>query len=100
MPGLRRIARGGGFAYVDTDGKRVRDDEALARIRMLALPSAWIDVWICANERGHLQATGRDARGRKQYRYHSTWRKARDEAKYGRLIDFAEALPALRKRVL
>ena len=99
-PGIRRVARGGGFAYVDADDRPVRDDETLARIRALAVPPAWTDVWICASERGHLQATGRDARGRKQYRYHKKWRKTRDEAKYGRLIDFAEAVPALRKKVL
>jgi len=100
MPGIRRIAHGREFEYVDADGKPLRDDETLARIRRLAVPPAWTDVWICTSERGHLQATGRDARRRKQYRYHSRWRKARDEAKYGGLIEFAEALPALRKKVL
>lgn len=99
MPGIRRVPRGDGFAYVDDDGDPVRDDETIARIRALTIPPAWTDVWICASDRGHVQATGRDARGRKQYRYHSRWRKARDEAKYGRLIEFAEALPALRKKV-
>src|SRR5947208_995152 len=100
MPGNRRVARGTGFVYVDADDKPVRDEETLARIRKLAIPPAWTDVWICASERGHLQATGRDARGRKQYRYHSKWRTLRDEAKYGRLIEFAEGLPALRKKVM
>jgi DNA topoisomerase-1 len=99
MPGIRRTARNGSFTYVDADGKTVRDDETLARIRALAIPPAWTDVWICASERGHLQATGRDARGRKQYRYHSRWRKLRDEAKYGRMIEFGQELPALRRRV-
>src|SRR5438270_9141951 len=98
-PGIRRVARGGGFAYVDADGEPVRDDETLARIRALAVPPAWTDVWICASERGHLQATGRDARGRKQYRYHPRWREVRDEAKYGRLLAFGDSLPALRRRV-
>ena len=100
MPGIKRIARNGSFKYVDAHGKAVRDEDTLARIRKLAIPPAWTSVWICASERGHLQATGRDARRRKQYRYHSKWRKTRDEAKYGRLVEFAEALPALRKRVL
>src|SRR5438067_9891256 len=99
-PGIRRIARGDAFDYVGADDKPVRDEETLARIRKLAIPPAWTDVWICASERGHLQATGRDARGRKQYRYHAKWRTMRDEAKYGRLIEFAEGLPALRKKVL
>ena len=99
-PGIRRIARGDAFDYVDADDKPVRDEETLARIRKLAIPPAWTDVWICASERGHLQATGRDARGRKQYRYHAKWRAMRDEAKYGRLIEFAEGLPALRKKVM
>jgi len=99
-PGIKRIARGETFDYVDADGKPVKDDETLARIRKLAVPPAWTDVWICASERGHLQASGRDARGRKQYRYHAKWRKMRDEAKYGRLIEFGEGLPALRKKVL
>ena len=100
MPGMRRVARGGGFAYLDKDDKPVRDEETLARIRKLAIPPAWTDVWICASERGHLQATGRDARGRKQYRYHSKWRAVRDEAKYERMVDFGQGLPALRKKIL
>jgi DNA topoisomerase-1 len=100
MPGIRRTARGDTFDYVDANDKPVRDEETLARIRKLAVPPAWKNVWICASERGHLQATGRDARGRKQYRYHAKWRKERDQAKYGRLIEFADALPALRKKVL
>jgi len=98
--GIRRIKRGAGFGYVSAAGKPVTDADTLARIRALAIPPAWSDVWICSSDRGHLQATGRDARGRKQYRYHARWRKTRDEKKYGRLIEFAEALPALRKRQL
>src|SRR2546421_1157834 len=98
--GIRRIPRGDSFEYVDADGNPLRDEETFARIRKLAIPPAWTEVWICASDRGHLQATGRDARGRKQYRYHAKWRKMRDEAKYGRLIEFAEGLPALRKKVL
>jgi DNA topoisomerase-1 len=77
----------------------VRDEQTLQRIRALAIPPAWRDVWICPDPRGHLQATGRDARGRKQYRYHPRWRQVRDEAKYDRILDFAAALPALRRRV-
>ena len=100
MPGIRRLVHGGGFVYRDAGGTPVRDKETLARIRALTIPPAWTGVWICASERGHVQATGRDARGRKQYRYHAKWRKIRDEAKFGRLIDFAEALPGLRRRVL
>jgi DNA topoisomerase-1 len=87
-----------GFAYVDPSGKRASDPEAIRRIRMLAIPPAWSDVWICADERGHLQATGRDARGRKQYRYHPRWRELRDVDKFDHLADFARALPAIRRR--
>ena len=98
-PGIRRLRSGKGFRYVGPGGKPVRDRETLARIRGLVLPPAWTDVWICPDPEGHLQATGRDARGRKQYRYHPRWREVRDEAKYERTIAFAEALPALRARV-
>ena len=98
-PGIRRRKAGKGFRYVGPDGKAVRDPEALARIRRLAIPPAWTEVWVCPDPQGHLQATGRDARGRKQYRYHPRWRAVRDEAKYGRTIAFAEALPAIRARV-
>jgi DNA topoisomerase-1 len=98
--GISRKARGDTFEYIDADGKAIRDEDTLTRIRKLAIPPAWKDVWICASERGHLQATGRDARGRKQYRYHAKWRKERDQAKYGRLLEFGEGLPALRKKVL
>ena len=99
VAGLRRKRSGAGFKYVDADGKTIRDARELKRIRALVIPPAWTDVWICANPSGHLQATGRDARGRKQYRYHPRWRAVRDEAKYDRLPAFAEALPTIRKRV-
>lgn len=98
-PGVRRKRRRGGFDYFGADGHKVRDGETLARIRSLAIPPAWNDVWICPLENGHLQVTGRDARGRKQYRYHPRWRKARDEDKYSRMVDFARALPRIRRRV-
>ena len=96
-PGIRRIKRGRAFAYVDAEGKRVRAAAELERIRSLVIPPAWIDVWICPDPRGHLQATGRDARGRKQYRYHPKWRVVRDETKYDRVIGFAQALPSIRR---
>jgi len=98
-PGLSRRRRGAGFLYADAHGKSVRDSEALARIRSLAIPPAWRAVWICPRADGHLQATGRDARGRKQYRYHARWREARDETKYGRMAAFGRALPRIRRRV-
>src|SRR5689334_22111455 len=94
-PGLRRLRAGKGFRYVDERGRAVRDAPTLARIRALAIPPAWTDVWICPSSNGHLQATGRDARGRKQYRYHARYREVRDEAKYGKMIDFAKALPKI-----
>jgi DNA topoisomerase I len=97
-PGIRRERRGQEFVYLVPDGTTVGDPETLLRIRHLAIPPAWTDVWICPDPRGHLQATGRDARGRKQYRYHQRWREVRDEVKYGRLISFAEALPRIRLR--
>jgi DNA topoisomerase I len=99
QPGIRRLRRGRGFRYVDRDGVAVRDDRELGRIRRLAIPPAWTDVWISPSPLGHIQATGRDARGRKQYRYHERWREVRDEAKYGRLSDFAKALARIRARV-
>ena len=99
QPGIRRRRSGRGFVHLDPDGKTVRQPERLRRIRALAVPPAWTDVWICPNPRGHLQATGRDSRGRKQYRYHERWREVRDVSKYGRLVDFGRALPALRRRV-
>ena len=99
QPGLRRRRKGRGFTYVDRDGLPIRDAGELRRIRRLAIPPAWTDVWISPSPLGHIQATGRDARGRKQYRYHERWREVRDEAKYGRLGDFAKALPRVRARV-
>src|SRR6476469_1175424 len=97
-PGIRRQGKGKAFRYVDGRGKPVTSKAHLARIRSLVIPPAWTDVWICPNPRGHLQATGRDARGRKQYRYHPRWRVVRDGNKYGRLITFGRALPKIRRR--
>lgn len=97
-PGLRRRRSGGGFQYLTSRGRAVRDPATLARIRSLAIPPAWTDVWICPSPDGHLQATGRDARGRKQYRYHPRWRAARDDNKYAHIVDFARALPRIRRR--
>jgi DNA topoisomerase-1 len=97
--GFSRRKMGKHFVFFDTDGKRVRDQETIARIRRLAIPPAYRDVWICRHENGHLQATGRDARGRKQYRYHAGWRMVRDAAKYEKLAEFADKLPALRRQV-
>lgn len=99
MPGIRRIARGKHFAYIGPDGNQITRSEELNRIKSLAVPPAYSDVWICPIPNGHLQATGRDARGRKQYRYHKRWREIRDETKYGRMIAFAQSLPAIRKRI-
>jgi DNA topoisomerase I len=98
-PGITRRRRGRGFGYVDAEGRRITDRTTLARIRSLAIPPAWSAVWICADERGHIQATGRDARGRKQYRYHPAWTRLRDETKFERLFDFGEALPRIRRAV-
>jgi len=98
MPGLRRRRAGKGFAYIGPDGERITDADRIAWFKRLAIPPAWTDVWIAPIKRGHVQATGRDARGRKQYRYHPRWRTVRDEAKYGRLIEFARALPKIRRR--
>ena len=97
--GLRREGSPDAFRYVDPDGRRVRNTDTLARIRALAIPPAWTSVWICEDPQGHLQATGRDARGRLQYRYHAQWRAQRDEHKFDRLADFAAALPAIREAV-
>ncbi len=99
LPGIGRIKAGKGFAYVGPDGKRVSDRATLDRIRALAIPPAYTDVWISPLANGHIQATGRDARGRKQYRYHARWREVRDETKYARTIAFAKALPKIRERV-
>jgi DNA topoisomerase-1 len=96
--GIRRLKSGSGFRYVGADGQPVRRKDILARIRALAIPPAWTDVWICPDARGHVQATGRDAKGRKQYRYHSDWRATRDETKFDRMQAFAHALPILRRR--
>jgi DNA topoisomerase I len=98
-PGISRRKAGKGFVYVDARGKSISDDETLLRIRHLAIPPAYKDVWICPDPRGHIQAVGRDDRGRKQYRYHEKWREVRDENKYGRMIAFARALPKIRQRV-
>jgi len=98
-PGIRRVRKGSGFVYLDPHGKRVTDRDTLDRISALAIPPAWKDVWICTRPRGHLQATGRDARGRKQNRYHARWHKIRDADKFARLLGFARALPKLRRRV-
>src|SRR6184192_2409490 len=99
QPGLRRRRKGRGFTYVDRDGLPIRDAGELRRIRRLAIPPAWTDVWISPSPLGHIQATGRDARGRKQYRYHERWRDVRDENKFDRLTQFAKALPNIRRRV-
>src|SRR5262245_61587606 len=98
-PGIRRLRAGAGVRYVGPDGSTFHDPEVLERIRALAIPPAWTDVWICASPLGHLQATGRDARGRKQYRYHPRWRATRDAAKYDHLLTFAKLLPAVRAHV-
>src|SRR4051795_5945871 len=97
--GIQRRRRGKGFEYIDQDGTRLTDEETLERIRSLAIPPAWEDVWICPFPMGHIQATGIDARGRKQYRYHDKWRERRDQQKFDEMIDFARALPGMRKRV-
>ena len=99
-PGIRRTRHGSTFRYYSPEGRRVTNRQELDRIKSLVIPPAWEDVWICSDPRGHLQATGRDARGRKQYRYHPKWRIVRDETKYYRLIGFAKALPSIRRRTL
>jgi len=99
VPGIRRVATARGFDYRRPDDARVRDEATLRRIQALAIPPAWTEVWICPDERGHIQATGRDARRRKQYRYHAQWREQRDEAKFGRTLAFGRALPKIRRRV-
>jgi DNA topoisomerase-1 len=96
-PGVRRRRAGKGFTYIGPDGTRIADAERIAWFNALAIPPAWTEVWISPIRRGHIQATGRDARGRKQYRYHPRWREVRDGAKYGRLIEFARALPRIRR---
>ncbi|MDQ4034804.1 MAG: DNA topoisomerase IB [Chloroflexota bacterium] len=98
MPGVRRRRAGRTFTYIGPGGDRITDADRIAWFQRLAIPPAWTDVWISPIKRGHLQATGRDARGRKVYRYHPRWREVRDQAKYGRLIEFARALPKIRRR--
>jgi DNA topoisomerase I len=98
QPGIERRRCGDGFAYVGADGKTIRNATVLDRIRALAVPPAWTNVWICPDQRGHIQATGRDAKGRKQYRYHAAWRAHRDETKFDRLQAFADVLPLIRRR--
>jgi len=94
-PGYTRRPRGEHFDYFDTEGKPIRDEQRLLRIKRLAIPPAWTDVWICPSANGHIQATGRDARGRKQYRYHERWKTVRQERKFDRLIPLGRALPAI-----
>jgi DNA topoisomerase I len=97
-PGISRRRAGRGFTYRNAAGRTIRDGATLARIKALAIPPAWTDVWICADADGHIQATGRDARGRKQYRYHPRWRSRRDGWKFGRIVAFARLLPRIRRR--
>ena len=99
-PGISRVRRGRGFVYVDACGERVTDDATLDRISALAIPPAWQDVWICPLPHGHIQATGTDAAGRRQYRYHDAWRTARDREKHEHMLEFAAVLPAARERML
>lgn len=98
-PGIRRERRGKGFIYIGPDGERITDKKEIERIKKIAIPPAWEDVWICPHRNGHILATGRDAKGRKQYRYHPRWRAIRDETKYNRMLLFSEALPGIRKRI-
>src|SRR5574338_462256 len=98
-PGIRRVGSAKRPRYLGPNGKPVREAATLARIKSLVIPPAWTDVWICTDAQGHLQATGRDARGRKQYRYHPKWRTVRDEHKFDRLAEFGAALPAIRDAV-
>ena len=99
-PGITRVMKGDRATYRAVDGRAIRDKATLDRIRALVIPPAWTRVWICPRADGHIQATGRDARGRKQYRYHPRWQQVRDAAKYGRLLAFGTALPVLRRRVM
>jgi DNA topoisomerase-1 len=98
-PGLRRVRRGRGFSYHEEDGSVVQDAETIERIRALAIPPAWQEVWICPEANGHIQATGLDDAGRRQYLYHQAWRENRDRQKFQEMLDFARALPRLRRRV-
>jgi len=99
QPGIRRIRAGNGFRYAKAGGAIIKETQTLGRIKRLAIPPAWTSVWICADAHGHIQATGRDARGRKQYRYHPYWREQRDENKYDRMLRFGRALPRIRRCV-
>ena len=99
QPGYTRKHKGDGFEYFDTEGKPIKDEQRILRINRLAIPPAYKDVWICPTPNGHIQATGRDDRGRKQYRYHERWREVRDENKYERIIVFGQALPKIRRRL-
>jgi DNA topoisomerase-1 len=99
VPGIQRQRRGKSFIYIDVHGERIRDPEEIQRINALAIPPAYRDVWICPLPNGHLQATGRDAKGRKQYRYHPLWRTVRDQTKFTRLLIFSQALPSIRQRL-
>nr|WP_290224915.1 DNA topoisomerase IB [Trichocoleus desertorum] len=99
VPGIQRQARGKGFIYIDAEGQKIRDRAEIQRIESLAIPPAYQEVWICPDANGHIQATGRDAKGRKQYRYHSLWRQVRDQTKFTRMIAFSDALPMIRERV-
>ena len=99
QPGYTRKAKGDDFEYFDTEGKKIRDETRLLRIKRIGVPPAYTDVWICPSANGHIQATGRDGRGRKQYRYHERWREVRDENKYDRMVVFGKALPKIRRRV-
>jgi len=98
-PGITRRRRGKGFEYLDENGERIDDADTIGRVRSLAIPPAWGEVWICSDPHGHIQATGVDARGRKQYRYHDSWRERRDREKFDSMVDFAQALPKLREQV-
>lgn len=97
-PGIRRVRQGRGFRYVDEAGDRITDEGALERIAELAIPPAWKEVWVCPDPQGHIQATGYDAAGRKQYLYHEAWRRRQDRRKFGQMLELAEALPSLRRR--
>jgi DNA topoisomerase-1 len=97
QPGITRRRRGRGFEYIEAGGDRVSSEETLGRIRELAIPPAWTEVWICRHRTGHLQATGIDAAGRKQYLYHPRWRERRDQQKFEKMLDFARTLPRLRR---
>ena len=98
-PGFGRVRRGKGFSYHEESGERIADPDVIDRIRALAIPPAWEEVWICSDPRGHIQATGLDAAGRKQYRYHDDWRAGRDRQKFDEMLDFAHRLPLLRERI-